>query len=151
LVSENRRFADTVVIRHVCDCRDAIEHPGVSEANEHIFSIDGQEFPWHIKKVPGVTLTDCGYTVTVEILAHSVDAVGVPIQDRRSAMADTWQARLFREHDELCERIAKLRAFISTPEFSTLAQIDQDDLHMQLAYMTRYGHVLTRRVERAVN
>jgi hypothetical protein len=63
---------------------------------------------------------------------------------------DTWQARLFREHDELCERIAKLRGFISTPEFAALAEVDQDDLHEQLAHMTRYGHVLTRRVERAV-
>ena len=65
-------------------------------------------------------------------------------------MSDTWQARLFREHDELCERVAKLRAFISAPEFSELAQIDRDDLHEQLAHMIRYGHVLTRRVERCV-
>ena len=65
-------------------------------------------------------------------------------------MTDTWQARLFREHDELCERIAKLRAFVTAPEFSDLAEIDRDDLQEQLAHMARYGHVLTRRVGRVV-
>jgi hypothetical protein len=63
---------------------------------------------------------------------------------------DTWQARLFREHDELRGRIAKLRAFISSPEFSELASVDQDDLHEQLSVMTHYGQVLARRVERCI-
>lgn len=62
---------------------------------------------------------------------------------------NTWQARLFREHDELCERIGKLRAFITAPEFTELAEIDRDDLHEQLSHMTRYSQVLARRVERA--
>jgi hypothetical protein len=65
-------------------------------------------------------------------------------------MTDTWQARLFREHDELCERISRLRAFITAPEFAELAEIDRDDLQEQLSHMTRYGHVLTRRVGRAI-
>jgi hypothetical protein len=64
---------------------------------------------------------------------------------------DTWQARLYREHDELCERIAKLRAFISTPEYLELAEVDKDDLHEQLTHMTNYGRVLTRRVERCID
>jgi len=65
-------------------------------------------------------------------------------------VSDTWQARLFREHDELSERIAKLRAFISSPEFSELEPPDNDDLHEQLAAMTHYAQVLARRVERCV-
>lgn len=64
-------------------------------------------------------------------------------------MSDTWQARLFCEHDELCERIGRLRAFISSPEFHDLADIDREDLHRQLMHMTRYSQVLARRVERA--
>jgi hypothetical protein len=61
---------------------------------------------------------------------------------------DTWQARLFREHDELCGRIGKLRAFITSPDFAELSALDKDDLHEQLDLMTRYGDVLARRVER---
>jgi hypothetical protein len=78
-------FAENVVIRHVCDCAAATEHPAGEAATEHVLTLDGVEFPWHItKKGPVVARTDCGYTVTVEIMAQNVDAVGVPIHDSRN-------------------------------------------------------------------
>ena len=61
---------------------------------------------------------------------------------------DTWQKRLLLEHDELCERISKLRVFMSTPRFSALPPIDQNDLHEQLTHQTRLAVVLGRSAER---
>jgi hypothetical protein len=76
--------AREVMIRHVCDCADATEHPGEGDT-EHVFRIDGMDFPWFIsEKGPVVTRTEVGYRVAVEIIAQSVDVIGLPIEDERT-------------------------------------------------------------------
>lgn len=62
-------IADTVVIRHICHCDGAIEHPGHDEVTEHVFTVDGEDFPWYVsQRGPIVTqLGDDWYTVDVEI------------------------------------------------------------------------------------
>jgi hypothetical protein len=76
------RVAETVLIRHPCDCPTASRPLGEGEQPEHRFEINGVEFPWHIT-TDGPTVTKLGddlYTVRVEIFAHSVDTDG-PVQD----------------------------------------------------------------------
>jgi hypothetical protein len=64
-------------------------------------------------------------------------------------MTDDWQERLRREFTELGERVEKLRAFIGSPGFFALSEVERNDLTEQETHMTRYGHVLLRRVIRA--
>lgn len=69
----------------------------------------------------------------------------------------TWQDRLIEEHEQLVERLDKLRAFIEvdgegihnlTDEFRALPEDDQDDLLEQLQHMEGYEDVLSRRINR---
>lgn len=69
----------------------------------------------------------------------------------------TWQDRLIQEHEELVERLDKLRAFIEvdgkglhnlTVEFLALPEDEQDDLLEQLQHMEGYEDVLSRRIGR---
>ena len=79
-----KKVAENVVIRHVCHCHASTQQPAPDAETEHVFTIDDQEFPWHItERGPVVTRTDCGYVVSVEIFAQHVDATGVPILDER--------------------------------------------------------------------
>lgn len=70
-----------VVIRHVCNCKTANEHPPGGADVEHIFTVNGEDFPWPIsERGPIVTkLDDNLFTVGVEIFARKVDAVGIEI------------------------------------------------------------------------
>ena len=77
-----RKVAGRIEIVHRCECATATEPP--SEAGEeHVLRIDGVEFPWYIStKGPVVRRLARGlYTVTVEIVATDVDAVGVHVED----------------------------------------------------------------------
>lgn len=81
-------FARLIEIRHRCDCRTATEPPG-PDGDEHVLRIDGVDFPWHIsEKGPVVHRGEVGYTVTVEIMASEVDAVGVPVWELRKEDCD---------------------------------------------------------------
>lgn len=81
-----RVYANQITIRHVCTCANSTEHPHDEADTEHIFRIDGLDFPWHIsEKGPIVKHTDCGSYVVVEIAApNNIDAVGIPIIDERT-------------------------------------------------------------------
>lgn len=68
----------------------------------------------------------------------------------------TWQDRMIEEHEQLTERLDRLRAFIEeegtnhalTDEFRALPEDDQDDLLEQLQHMEAYEAVLARRIGR---
>lgn len=81
----------------------------------------------------------------------------------------SWQDRMIEEHEQLVERLDKLRAFIEaekmptggalidgedalrhtlTNEFRALPEEDQDDLLEQLQHMEAYEAVLARRINR---
>lgn len=71
----------------------------------------------------------------------------------------TWQDRIIEEHEQLVERLDKLKAFIEQgdgsptphalrPEFMALPEDDQDDLLEQLQHMEAYEAVLARRTSR---
>jgi hypothetical protein len=68
----------------------------------------------------------------------------------------TWQDRIIEEHEQLTERLDKLRAFIEvggenhslTEQFRALPEDDQDDLLEQLQHMEGYEDVLSRRISR---
>lgn len=54
------------------------------------------------------------------------------------------------EQKVLSEKIEKLGAFISeNPIFGTLAEEEQNDMHMQLRAMSMYNAVLMNRIKRA--
>lgn len=63
------KIAKDVVIRHVCHCDTAVERPEGDEPQEHVFTIDGEEFPWLISDRGPVVrqLRDDFYTIDVEI------------------------------------------------------------------------------------
>jgi hypothetical protein len=67
---DNLGIAETVVIRHICHCKTATEHPGHDEVTEHMFTVDDQEFPWYISERGPIVarLTDDLYTIDVELL-----------------------------------------------------------------------------------
>lgn len=50
-----------------------------------------------------------------------------------------FRARLFQEHSELNQRIAKLEQFILGPSFDALPDIDRADLREQLTHMKAYA------------
>jgi len=63
-------IADTVVIRHICKCKDSALHPGHDEVTEHRFDVDGEDFPWYInERGPLVTrVLDDLYVIDLGIL-----------------------------------------------------------------------------------
>ena len=63
-------------------------------------------------------------------------------------MDDATRGRLFSEHDQLAARRSKLEAFILTPQFEQLADVDKADLREQLTHMRAYEQALERRVLR---
>ena len=78
------RLAGLIKIRHRCDCPTATEPPG-EDGIEHVFTIDGEPFPWYITEagprvrlLEGTHQTDPVYGVTVEIVCTEVDAIGLP-------------------------------------------------------------------------
>lgn len=56
--------------------------------------------------------------------------------------------RLRVEHEELFQRIVKLKAFIDTTPFHQLTTDEQTDLRVQLTYMEGYVGILARRLNR---
>jgi hypothetical protein len=71
------KIAKTVVIRHVCHCDGAVEKPDCDEAKEHVFDVDGKEFPWFISERGQIVkrLADDLYSVDVEILEIDKDTM----------------------------------------------------------------------------
>jgi hypothetical protein len=68
------KLADTVVIRHVCDCDTAVVHPANGEPHYHVFTVDGEDFPWYVsERGPRVTqFGDNLYAVNVEIYGYAM-------------------------------------------------------------------------------
>lgn len=64
------------------------------------------------------------------------------------ALDGNWQRRLRREHDELTDKCAKLSAYVRTPAFAGLSEIDRHLLDRQLHVMTEYRVLLSMRVAR---
>ncbi len=62
-----------------------------------------------------------------------------------------WKARLFVEHEEVCDRLKKLEMFIQTPQFRQLDEVDQALLLKQENVMNQYEIVLNKRVRRIKN
>lgn len=64
------KIAKDVVIHHVCHCDTAVEHPEHDDPQEHVFTVDGEDFPWLISERGPVVkrLHDDLYSVDVEIV-----------------------------------------------------------------------------------
>lgn len=77
----NARLAGLITIRHRCDCEAATEPPG-EDGIEHVFEIDGTEFPWYITEDGPKIRKPAGslYEVTITILAERVDAIGIELE-----------------------------------------------------------------------
>jgi hypothetical protein len=75
-----RKLANLVTIRHHCECDNATAPPG-EEGVQHVFQIDGVDFPWHITEHgPVVREVDAGlYEIDVTIFAKKVDIDGVKV------------------------------------------------------------------------
>jgi hypothetical protein len=58
-----------VVLRHTCHCDAAVEKPAPHQHDEHVFQVDGDDFPWPLsERGPIVTrLKDDLFAVDVEI------------------------------------------------------------------------------------
>jgi hypothetical protein len=63
-------IAKTVVIRHVCHCDSAVVEPDDDAAEEHVFTVDGEDFPWFITERGQIVkrLRDDLYSIDVEIV-----------------------------------------------------------------------------------
>jgi hypothetical protein len=59
-----------------------------------------------------------------------------------------WQERVRDEQRELCEKVAKLNAFIQGEPFLALARVDKLLLLRQIIHMTAYAEVLDARISR---
>lgn len=59
---------------------------------------------------------------------------------------DEVTVRVNTEHNELNEKIEKLRAFVATEKFANLTQEHRDLLSKQLGYMRAYSEVLAKRL-----
>jgi hypothetical protein len=59
-----------------------------------------------------------------------------------------WQLRIKDEHQELCNKIAKLAAFTATEAYQALAERDAELLEMQYDVMCEYRYILEKRIER---
>lgn len=62
-----------------------------------------------------------------------------------------YRVRMLEEHDQLKQRIDKLKGFILSENYDTLPEIDRTDLKRQLGYMEQYFSVLSDRVSRQCN
>lgn len=74
-------FAGVIKIRHRCHCATAAEPPGDDGIIEHVFEIDGQEFPWYITE-DGPEIVKLGeglYAVSITLVCQAVDVIGIPI------------------------------------------------------------------------
>jgi Phage protein (N4 Gp49/phage Sf6 gene 66) family len=56
--------------------------------------------------------------------------------------------RMKLEHEDLSERLVKLKAFIMGPKFNDLSKTEGDDLELQLGYMESYADILGQRLQR---
>ena len=63
-------IAAEVVIRHICHCEGSTETPETHALTEHVFMVDGKDFPWYIsERGPTVTRVDDElYTVDVDVI-----------------------------------------------------------------------------------
>ena len=59
-----------------------------------------------------------------------------------------FRARLFKEQEELTIKTGKLSVFITSVNFNSLPEVDQEDLREQYKHMMEYLNVLNRRVNR---
>lgn len=60
-----------VVIRHTCHCEAAVEPAAPGEPEEHVFTVDGEDFPWPLpaERNPVVTrVADDLYRIALELL-----------------------------------------------------------------------------------
>ncbi|HDN9784834.1 TPA: hypothetical protein P2N00_000472 [Aeromonas salmonicida] len=64
-------------------------------------------------------------------------------------MSDQHIERMRKEHTELCDRLNKLSAFITTDTFCTLAIDEQNCMKRQLVAMREYAEVLGERLQYA--
>lgn len=81
-----RELARLVVVHHRCGCASATEPPG-EHGVEHVFTIDGVEFPWAISEHGPRVYRVCEnlYQIDVTILASAVEVDGIEISDRHDA------------------------------------------------------------------
>jgi hypothetical protein len=65
----DREIAGCVVIRHTCRCDGAVEKTDDDAATEHVFTVDGEDFPWYISERGPIVkrLRDDLYSIDVEI------------------------------------------------------------------------------------
>lgn len=63
------QIAGEVLLRHTCHCDDAVEKSAPHEHDEHVFQIDGEDFPWFLSARGPIVkrLRDDLYTVDIEI------------------------------------------------------------------------------------
>jgi hypothetical protein len=63
------KIAQRVVIRHTCNCKYAIAKP-VYEAEQHVFTVDGEDFPWYITERGQIVkrIRDDLYLIDIEII-----------------------------------------------------------------------------------
>jgi hypothetical protein len=59
-----------------------------------------------------------------------------------------FKSRLIEESDQLNNRIEKLKLFVSSIAFDSLAEIERTALKEQLQHMDKYADVLNKRVSR---
>ena len=64
------KMAGDVVIRHTCHCKRAAETPADDQAEEHVFTVDGKDFPWPISERGPIVarLTGDLFSIDVEIM-----------------------------------------------------------------------------------
>ena len=73
---------ELAVIKHRCECADAIAPPG-EHGVEHVFTLDGVEFPWCISEEGPRVVRMCEglYAINVTILVRDVEVDGVEVAD----------------------------------------------------------------------
>lgn len=75
--------------------------------------------------------------------------MGYELKCRLAAEPKNHVKRMELELRELSQRVAKLKAFLGTETFLSLAEIDQHDLREQYGFMTAYADKLEDRLQRA--
>lgn len=75
--------------------------------------------------------------------------MGYELKCRLAAEPKNHVERMELELRELSQRVAKLKAFLGTETFLSLAEIDQHDLREQCGLMTAYADKLEDRLQRA--
>jgi hypothetical protein len=86
---------DRVVFTHRCHCPGATEPPGEAGV-EHVFTIDGAEFPWYIAEsgLKVTRLADDFYAIDLTVFANHVECVGVDVRDERPGPINTGKAEI---------------------------------------------------------